>query len=262
MLRALLSTGMAAWIGLAVLPGCNGPVPPHAAMMLVEARQAYLDGDDVTVVVETDRFLREFCKRQEACEAYYLRGLARQRAGDLEEAATDLTQAAQMTRRADLAGRTEMALGMVAESRGDDAAATDHYRRSLAALGETASPSQEVLFRLACCLQRLGQWRAADLQFEKLLYGFPDSPHTAQARLRVVCRAWTIQAGAFDRRVNADTLTQRLQAAGLPARVVPVQAPEVLLAVQVGRFSTYAEAADELAGVRRLSDDAVITTAK
>lgn len=245
-----------------LVAGCGDPVPPTSAQLLREGRQAYEQGQADEAIERTDRFLAMHGGTQEAAEAYYLRGLARGQLGQLELAEQDFLAAAERTRRPDLAGRARLALGELAEQRGDLPAAEEQYRAALDALPHDQPPADEALYRLADLLQRTGRWEEADQRYDRLGFLFTGTDRVDLARQRVRARAWTIHTGVFLGLPHAEQEARRLREAGLPARIEPQGAGAVRFAVQAGAYSTYTDAEQALPGVQAVSPDARIALSR
>lgn len=242
--------------------GCGGPVPASSAALLTNGQAAYEHGDDKAAVALTDRFLQAFPGAQEAGEAYYIRGLARCRQGDPAGGEQDFRQAILLTRRPELAGRARLAIGLLAEGRGDQAGAAAAYLTALDGLSLVERPSDQVLFRLGVLLQRQGQWEQADGRFDRLLYLFPQSPYATQASQRIRARLWTIQAGVSADRRAAIAQARELSSAGLAARVAMICPEPLLYAVQVDRYDTCAQAEANLPAVQKVRPNAIVVTAR
>lgn len=261
-MRMMSVRAMGACCIAVVLAGCAGPVPPGSAALIESALAAYQRGDDREAVDLADRFIALHPKSQEAGEACYIRALARSPQGIGAGAEEDLRRALALTRRDELAGRAHLGLGMLAEARGDDTGAEPSYLAAIETLPAGAHPADEALFRLACLLQRRGQWLEADRRFDRMLHLFSAGARAEAAGRRVRGRAWTVQTGAFRRRSNAVAQKDRLIRAGLGAHLSPIRsAAGVLLAVRVGRYETRPQALDALGGVRRHAGGAMVTVA-
>lgn len=233
-----------------------------AGDLLKQSWSAYTSGNYPQAISAADRFIAAYADSQEAGEAHYLRALAEIQLGQQEPAGQDLRRAIELSRRADLIGRANLALGQLAQKKGDDAAAEPLYRSAVASLPANSPPADEALAHLGEVLQRLGQWEQADLQFDRLTFLFPKSSWAGFARQSIRARAWTVLVGTFTQRRHADELAEQLRQAGFAPEVVSELNKEVILAVQTGRFNTYKEAAETLPALRAMVPSAIVTTAR
>ncbi|MFW6133200.1 MAG: SPOR domain-containing protein, partial [Planctomycetota bacterium] len=100
------------------------------------------------------------------------------------------------------------------------------------------------------------------LHFRRVVHYFTDSELARRSERRAPCRAWTVQAGAFRDKDNADKAAA-LTSHGLEATVQPVLDDEKLLfLVTVGRSNTYEGARELLPKVREYRKDAFVTTVR
>lgn len=248
---------------LGAVGGCNGPLTAEARELLLSGYAAYERGDDRATVSRMDEFLATNDRSDRSDEAYYLRGLARYRLNDRDGARADLNEAVGRTGHKSLRARAMIALGELAYEGGDMAFAENMYRQALADMDRDDAHAARVRYRLGCILQRQGRWPEADGQFNRLIYQFGDSELATRARRRVHCRTWTVQAGAYGRKAQADTASADLRKHRLEALSQGVTTGgRLLFVVQVGRYPTYEQAASTLAGVRKHSKDAFVTVAK
>lgn len=260
--RRLIGALLLFWLGAALAGGCGGPVPPTSADWLEGAADAYEQGDDDTAIRQADRFIDQHGRSQEAGEAHYLRGLARARQGQTDQAAEDFTRALDLTRRANLTGRCRLALALLAQRQGQVDWAVALYEQAIESLPEATELRSTAMLRVAALLQEQGKWPEADRWFDRLLYEDPDGPNASAARHRIRARAWSIRAGAFERRHNAIRRRDELLRAGLSARLAPVLDDRLLHAVLVGRYERADQAIQSVGEVRRMVPEAVVTTAR
>ena len=243
--------------------GCSGALSPEAAKWLRDANDAYARGDDATAIGESTKFLQLHAGRQEAGEAYYIRGLANCRRGNATPARQDLAAAVRATRRKDLTAMAEAKLGDMAYRSGQWPRAEQHYRRALDAGAPDAPPADEATYRLGALLQREGRWRDADAQFDRLLHFFPDSPLARLATDRVRAQRWSIQAAALAKASAANETQATLRRAGMPSRVdLALRGDRMLRLVRVGSYQSYDAALADLAKVRKFFADAYIAPAR
>lgn len=247
---AALAAGMA-------LAGCA--LSPQAREQLQNGQQAYLANDDSAAIQWMSRFVEENPRAAERDEAYYWRGLAEYRKGELQAAQQDFEATLKLTKRSDLTGLSAKALGDLAYDRSSMGEADGYYQRAIANLLEGSKPMDEVLYRRGEALQRMGQWQDADLQFSKLIHNFAGGELAKRAGRLIHCRSWTVQVAAMKERAAATDLAGRLKAKKLNAFVQSFLSDgEPLYTVQVGRFADYDDAAASLAGVRKFADGAFV----
>jgi len=243
--------------------GCNGKLTPQARELLLSSYLAYGRSDDATTIRNTTQFLALNPRFQRADEAYYLRGLARYRKKDRAGAKADLAAALKRTKNPDLRAKALLTLGDLAYDEGDMALAQEMYGQSLAHLKRDATPADHANYRLGAVLQRQGRWSEADVHFNRLLELFPRTELTRRAARRVHCTAWTVQAGAYGDKKQADRSAARLTRRGRPAAVAAMlEAGRPIFVVQVGRHSRYEEAVRSLAAVRPHARDAFVFPAR
>jgi len=257
----LSKRGVAAGLGviLAALPGC-GPLPPEAVQQLQQGQRHYEAGEYVEAVKVLDRFVAGWGGTDAAAEAYYIRGQSYLKLGQPKRCRADLERALTQCKRPDLLARVHVALGSMEWEAGRTSVAIDHYRQALPELPDR-SPKDVVLYRLGVGLQQAGQWSQARQHFAELIGGYPTSQVIMAARRRF---SWTydyftIQVGAYSSSDAAAKEAGRLQQADLPAeKRLDTRSGRPLHAVQVGHYTTYAEAERNLARVRRSAGDAII----
>jgi tetratricopeptide (TPR) repeat protein len=259
-MRALSGLWVCLLLGLAVC-GCHGAVSPEGRRFLAEAQSAYQTGSDVRAIEASSGFLRLHPRVEEAGEAYYIRGLARVRAGQVEAGKADLCSALSLTRRKDLVALARAKLGDLAYGAGDLTEAEKQYRAVLEQVPPGAPPADQAMYRLGSILQRKGQWREADLLFRKVMYLFAGSELADRAGIRVGARRWSIQAGAFGA-AGAEKLRQRLSGAGLDARIdLALRDGRLMRLVRVGSYPTYDAARADLGKVQKVIGEAFVTPA-
>ena len=246
-----------------VAAGCNGEPSPQAIELLRKGYAAYSIRDDRQAVQVLDEFLRDNSGSTRADEAFYLRGLARKRQGDPAGAKSDLDLALSKTQNTSLRAKALLALGDLAYDAEDMDLADNLYRQALADIERGQPPSDHAHYRLGAVLQRQGRWREADAQLDRVIFYFGDTELGRLAARRTHCTAWAVQTGAFGDRARAESSAEGLRREGLPAECKAVlQDGQTLFVVRVGRFGTYAEAADQLKETRAHQQDAFLTTAR
>ena len=243
--------------------GCNGALTPQAKAILDAGSAAYGRGDYESTLRHMDRFLREHSGLRGADQALYIRGKAKLELNDLAGAKADLQEALDRTRLPQVQVNASNALGDLAWNEGDMATAETMYRRAIQSARKDEPGAAHARYRLGCVLQRRGSWRDADLQFDRLMYLFGDTELGRRAKLRVRCRAWTVQVGSFTDSALADEMAARLQAADLPAAVEAVGGNgRPLFRVQVGRFATYEQATAMLEKPKVHAKDAYVNVTR
>ena len=248
---------------LALCGGCVQHASPEAIKLLDEGRDAYEQADDQAVIDKTSYFLTENAQTVEADVAYYLRGLAYYRTGNLPAAREDLKRSASRARQKDLRLKVLKALGDLAFDTDDMDWAGTLYAEALVEMDPKATPADDVRYRLGCTMQRTGQWWDADSQFERLRHDFPDSPAARLAGQRIRCRAWAFQLGAFDRKDLAESASTRLAKVGLTTTIRPtVIAGKLTFLVQAGWYETYAAATADAPKIRNTDPNAPLVTTR
>jgi len=245
------------------LAGCDGQLTPQAVELLEAGKEDYRGGQHRSAVEKLDAFLEEHSRSDRADEACYYRGLARYGLGDLSGAAADFEAAIDRADNPEVAIGARVARGDVAYERSNLDLAAEMYRAALEDIERGQKPEDHARYRLGCVLQRQGKWLEADVEFDRVIYLFPDTDLAERAADRVRGRAWTVQAGAYTDRKLADRAARELRSAGLPAQTrSELKAGRPLFVVSVGRFPTYEEAATSLEGVRSRRADAFVTTTR
>ena len=257
--RAVLTV----WMPAVLLAGCVGPVGPEGQQLLRSSDSSLRSGDNAAAVDSASRFIRAYPRHEESAEAYYLRGVARDRMNQVDAARDDLAEALARTRRKDLQGLAHMALGNIAYQASDLSVAEKHYRAMLVVTPPGVPPADEAAFLLGCILQRQGKWSDADLFFDRVMHLFEGTDLAQQAVARVHAVRWTIQAGAYDSAVPAEELHRRLKAAGLPATIANEQrGGRMMRLVQVGWYPAFDAAQADLPKVKPFSQGAFATPAR
>ena len=242
--------------------GCNGHLSLTAKALLHSGNEAYKKGNYKTTVAKMDAFVEEAGRSRRAAEGYYLRALAKLKLNDTTGAKVDFGEAADRTNDREIRAYSLNALGDMAWNENDMDRAGKCYAGALASTDRGRKPADHSHYRLGCVLQRQGKWPEADLQFSRLDYFFRGTELAVRAARRINCRAWTVQAGAFNEKERADALAEELRGKNLAATVEPLLGREKLnFIVQVGRYAAYEKAVEALAGVRlHVSDAFVVTT--
>ncbi len=248
---------------LLVCIGCQETLSPHARQLLQNGYTASAAGNHRTVISSMDAFLAENPRSRRADEAYYLRGVSKYRLGDRAGAQGDLRAALDYARGKEVAGKSALALGDLAWEAGDMPTAKDMYATAVDNLNPAVPPADHAAYRLGCVLQRLGRWRDADVHFSRVVELFDGTELGDRAGRRMHCRAWTIQTGAFDAMTRAQAVRKQLVATNLTASVQPTMGGgKLLFLVQVGRYSSYEEAAAALPSISSIQPDAFVAATR
>lgn len=243
----LLSTAVLA--AAASLLGCSRPLPPPATQNLREALQAYEKGDDAAVIDRSGQVIANYASSPQTAEAHYLRALARIRQKDEAGGRQDLQRALALTRRDDLAAKSHLSLGLLADGRGDEEAAKAEYIEAAELFeraGTCCDAQEEALCRVGILLQKQGEFLEADRYFDRLLHLYCEGRWSATARQRIRGQAWTLLAGSFDSLDDARRLRDEFQKAGQDSQVVPVRRQKVSFEVRVGKYKTYKQAREAM----------------
>jgi tetratricopeptide (TPR) repeat protein len=247
--------------------GC-GQTSAQGVRLLDQAYASYQNQDDPAVIRDTNAFMASDSRSNRIDEAFYLRGLARQRSKDIPGAKTDLTEAARRTKW--LKAQAHLALGDLAWDSEDMSEAEAMFTMSLGEMGspdnvKSATSQDRSLgdrahaeYRLGCIYQRQGRWLEADEKFDRVIHEAKDSRLAQQASLRVHCRAWTVRACTLSRSDGGPHAIATLKAHGLSGVYMqPTQINGTLkYVVQVGRYPTYDQANAVLHKVREIYGDA------
>jgi tetratricopeptide (TPR) repeat protein len=191
-------------------------------------------------------------------EAYYVRGLARLKLNRRSLAIQDFQRALRLAKRDDLKANVHVCLATIAfEDENWDAAYT-HYKAAEGNLTDL-SPSDWILFRLACSAQRSGRWESGKKYFARILREYPGSETAKSARRMLNCEYFTIQTGAFTNISSANDQLIKLRRVNFPVRTEVINANNRSLnGVFVGRYKDYYQATKGLNMVKRVVPDARI----
>lgn len=240
--------------------GCTQELSPEAQSALAAGKISYQAGDDAACVGQMNRYLTMTSSTKFADEGYYWRGLSRLRQRDYVNARGDFSSAIEQTGRNDIKGLALKGLGDVAFATGDMPLAVTAYGDAIGLIIPREKPADEARFRLGVALQLVGRWTDADLQFSRLIFLFEGSDLAAKATRLFHATGWTVQAGAFKTRAEAQSLASELKSRGLPAevKVMPTDAGPTF-AVHSGRYETYDKA---LAQRTKVGDQATVVVTK
>jgi TolA-binding protein len=261
---------MAALLAAAMAAGCG--LSPRAQKQLTDGSQKYQAGDSAGAIAEMNAFIQENPHANQIDQAHYIRGLARHNLKQYQAAKSDFLQTIAETRSRELQAKASLAQGDLSYETGDMTLAENMYRHATENLpaGSTGSPQAasdlpaHAHYRLGCVLQRLGQWREADMQFHKVIDAYPGSEPARRSARMINSNAWTVQAGSYTKMASAKEGARRLSGKGFPG----AQSVAVLVdgatwyVVQIGRYERYEDAQAILPRVRKAQSDAFIAPTK
>ncbi len=248
---------------MAVCAGCAPTLDPQSQQELNEGSQAFQNQQYVLAIREMDAFLREHPTGPGTDEAHYIRGLSKYRLGDRDGARADLTTATSQTQHDHIRINGYNALGDLAWDADDMEQGERMYRRVLDYAPGESDEAIHARYRLGCVLQRKGDWREADLQFERVIHYAGETDLGARAARRVRAQAWTVQVGAFENRERAEQLAASLEEQNLPAMAQEVtQGGRLLLLVQIGRYTSYEEAMSVLRRLEQQGREGFVTVTR
>jgi len=244
---------------LLFMSGCNESLSPIGQHSLQAGREAYLTGNYLLAQSCMNDVLQEGLRTFASAEALYYRGRSRVALGDIRGAWADLEKAATISRDRLLLGGCAVAMGDLAYNQGAFEDALRYYDLAMANLPPDQTPADHAALMLAKLLQRDGQWERADAVLDSLVFHFPQTPQAHEASRIIRARLWTICAGAYDSRNQAQAIARQLIKKDLPARIneIPLQ-DGVVLAVEVGSYNAYEEALEALAETKQHFNRAVV----
>lgn len=226
---------------------------------LQKAWTYYLKGDyksavDACRVVSKNKMLGE--------EGRYLMGLSLLKLKGTEEARKNFEFVLETYPSSSI--KDELLLGIAdsyyLEGRFDMAG--QYYERLLRSFSATGYASMAYL-RLGVSQQRQGKWQEAESSFYKLIRDYPLSLEAAEAKacLRKKADFFSVQVGAFSRKVNADRLCSKLKKKGYDVRVEKSYMKDALIyLVKVGKFNTRFQAQQKAAKLKKEGFSARIST--
>jgi len=233
-----------------LLNGCQRAASKQGQAQLTLAKKQY-EGKDYTLAAHT---LTDFLNRegnvQEAAEAYYLRGMCYRYREPPKNALAeeDFLQAVKKNSNGPVRTWAYAALGHIYfETRTDKQdRAVAYYQNALKALKD-APPKDAVLYRLGVALQRLGQWKEADVHLSRCFNTFGSSMYASYARRYFGARTWRIQFGAFANLNAASQLVAELTGASWQADWQPQRDNgRLLYIVRGGQYPTFLAAYKDL----------------
>lgn len=246
-------------LAMPLVAGCV-ELPTPAKEQLVQAERAYRSQNYRDASAKLEDILRIYPEYKQSAEAYYLRARVRVDQNNKVGATTDLKKCLQLSIDPALTARAHATAGQLSFEAGDNAGAASHFAEALKKLPESP-PNDLVRYRYALCLQRMGEWRAARPQFAMVFQRYPNSSvgQQAKAAFEWPWDYYVIQCGMFRDQTQAGKLVQKLQAAGLQARVE--SRPRMgggLFMVCAGSYPKLEQAQEALRSVKAKSPGAVI----
>ena len=250
MARTASAYAAAAWVAL-LLGGCRTGLDAGAARGVVVSRSGQ------------GQARRSAGSYRCGADRYYIRGLAREKAGDLGGAKADWLTCLGSKGCAEARGHAALALGDLCYLAGDVDGAQRRYRQCIASVGPKGKASGQAHYRLGHLLQRQGRWAEAREVFGRLVRLFDRSRLASLVRARMYGAAWTVQAGAFASKRNADALVRRLAQQQLAAvEELSSRDGSVYHIVKIGRYRTYGLAEETLRVVRSTQKNAFISVTR
>lgn len=245
-------------LALTLAAGC-GATNQRAQDQLDSGVKKYQAQDNAGTVTEMDAFLRENPHAARADEALYLRGLAKYNLHQYESAKADLLQAISITKNPEIRGKAALSQGDLSFETGDTTLAENMYRLAITSLPPRSDLTAQAYYRLGCVLQREGQWRAADQQFHKAIFYFPDTEPARRAGKAINANAWTVQAGSYARMSAAQAGASRFTASGMTATTAAVRVDNATrYVIQIGRYDRFEDAQAMLSKVQNFQKDAFV----
>lgn len=254
-----VAVGLLALVAAAMVPGCTGgPLSSADRQIFLDAHQNFQRGNYSAAEAKLSQVIRKNPTSDALSELYYFRGLTRLRLDRRNEAREDFRHGAKAYGRELTQVYCAVALANLEYEDGNDTSAASLYAQALDHPVKDLQ-TDAILFRLAVSLQRLGRWDEADRRLAKLLSDHGDSTFVPLARRRFQATHFSVQAGAFADRGNAEALANKIRPEGYPVSLAVTESGgKVLHAVIVGRFRTYAEASAAAARLRAKGHTALI----
>jgi tetratricopeptide (TPR) repeat protein len=248
-------------LGLCLL-ACAGcvTVSPEGISLLQSANADYNSNRWPQAESQAAQFIQKYQNTPVVAEAYYLRGMSRVQQKQYASAEADFQKALEYSKRKDLTAKVHAILGYVAMIQDKPSKAVVHYRQAIAGLDERP-PKDEIYYRYATSLQRIGQWDEARICLARVVDGYPGGEYASLAKRKLAWagRFFSIQCGLYSQMNNADTQVGQLRQSGLDARrSMMLVGGEPRYVVYVGRYPTYQQACVDLARVRVVVKDAIV----
>jgi TolA-binding protein len=236
-----------------VLSGCASGLTEQQRMWLAQG-QEYYEGEDYTRAIDQlSRFLDEVQDGPEVARALYLRGVSHARAGQRAQAYADLRRCVATPTDADAVWRAYVVLGTLHFEDGQWREAAQNLRAAAERM-PAKPPKDAVLYRLALCHERLGEWQRASELYSEItrFYTGGQYAEAAHRRLQLNANYFAVQCGAFRDRGNAETRRAELEGKGLEAYIhQEIRGRTPMYIVLVGRYAAYEQALSQLAMIQR-----------
>ncbi len=177
---------------------------------------------------------------------FYLRGIAYSKTQQISYAREDFQKIISEFPKSKLRLEAKLALADTYFLEGDYQTAQVEYKNLIANFPkENIAPA--VLFRLAQCAQRLGNWEEAKYYFQQVQLKWQKSPEARLVEeLKIGEEAFfCVQVGSFTDRNNAESLMEKLKKDYYPVYIVEIKkSGESFYRVRVGRFGIRKDAED------------------
>ena len=245
---------------LGSLCGCT-QLPLTERQNLIDAKSLYDQNRCADAVSRLDPLIRNYKQAAEIGEAYYLRGLCRNKLGDRKGAASDFEQSIATSKNDNVVVRSKISLAAVCYQMGQWSRAADLYVEVIPRL-EDRPPTDQIMFYAGAALRRAGKWREATNYFARILHRFPNSPVAADARRMAGWQHeyFSIQLGAYQDAENAERAVHDYRKKNLDFVQMENHpwSGRVLWVVMAGRYRTYEDAIAALGRIRASAPDANI----
>ncbi len=179
--RPLLT--LAAGLCLLACTGCV-TISPDAVNLLQSANADYNSSHWTQAENQAAIFIEKYQNTPVVAEAYYVRGMARVQQKQYAPAEADFQKALEYSKRKDLTAKVHAIMGTVAMIQDKPLKAVEHYRQAIAGLDEHP-PKDEVYYRYAVALQRIGQWDEARICLARVVDGYPTGTYAPLARQKL-----------------------------------------------------------------------------
>ena len=242
----------------AAASGCGGALSDADRQVFLDAHQNYQRGSFSAADAKFTQVIRKNPTSDALSELYYFRGLTRLQLARRNEARDDFRRGATAYGRELTQVYCAVSLANLDYEDGKDASAVSLYSQALDHPVKDL-PIDAILYRLAVSLQRMGRWDEADRRLAKLLSDHGNSTFAPLGRRRFQATHFSLQAGAFSSRGNAEVLAGKIRPMGYPVSLAVTESKgKMLHTVIVGRFRTYAEASTAAARLRAKGHTAMI----
>jgi tetratricopeptide (TPR) repeat protein len=243
---------------LGFLCGCT-QLSPAERQSLLSAKELYDRNQCAEAAAKLDPVIRDHGKAAEIGEAYYLRGLCRNRVGNRKGAAADFEQAIASSKNDGVIVRSKISLAAVTYQMGQWSRSADLYTEVIPKL-EDKPPSDQIIYYAGVALRRAGRWREATQYFARILHRFPNSPIAGDARRMAGWQHeyFAIQLGAFQDTEHAEKAVQAYRTKNLDFVQMENHPWEgrVIWVVMAGRYRDYEDAVAAMGRVRAIAPDA------